>query len=146
MLGLAHDNLTEKETLVVRTGATLAPRGCLLLVRRVEELGWPAAEVAEAAGLSRATGCKRLRRFRTEGQPGLAGDRSSGRSDRPEHCPPSRLRGSSSCVVDSSADRIGWPRCRDTRGGPSMPCCGVMGAPGCVTFDRVTGRPLRYVR
>jgi len=56
---------------MVHPRATLTPRGRLLLVRRVEELSWPAAQVAEAAGVSRATVYKWLRRFRTEGQPGL---------------------------------------------------------------------------
>src|SRR2546427_11702849 len=67
---------------MVHPKATLTPRGRLLLVRRVEELNWPAAQVAEAAGVSRATVYKWLRRFRSEGQPGLQ-DRSS----RPKRSP-----------------------------------------------------------
>mgnify|MGYP001949237887 CR=1 FL=1 len=51
-----------------------------MLVHRVEELGWPAARAAEAMGVSRATVYKWVRRFREEGEAGLA-DRSS----RPHH-------------------------------------------------------------
>jgi hypothetical protein len=43
MLGSGHHYLTEEETLMVHPRATLTPRGRLLLVRRVDELGWPAA-------------------------------------------------------------------------------------------------------
>ncbi|WP_114591254.1 leucine zipper domain-containing protein [Euzebya pacifica] len=60
--------------------ARLTIEGRRLLVHRVEELGWPAARAAEAMGVSRATAYKWLRRFREEGDAGLA-DRSS----RPHH-------------------------------------------------------------
>lgn len=52
------------------------------LVRRVEELGWPPATVAEQLGVSRATVYKWLRRWREEGIEGLQ-DRSS----RPRRSP-----------------------------------------------------------
>jgi transposase-like protein len=52
------------------------------MVRRVEELGWSPAAVAEQFGVSRATVHKWLRRWREEGEPGLA-DRSS----RPRRSP-----------------------------------------------------------
>src|SRR3989441_4609802 len=67
---------------MVHPRATLTPRGRLLLVRRVEELSWPAAQVAEAAGVSRATVYKWLWRYRTEGQPGL-----QDRTCRPKRSP-----------------------------------------------------------
>lgn len=50
--------------------------GRALLVSRVEELGWSVPLAAEAAGVSRATVYKWLRRYRQEGVPGLR-DRSS---------------------------------------------------------------------
>jgi DNA-directed RNA polymerase specialized sigma24 family protein len=55
--------------------AALTPVGRRLLVDRVVRDGWPAATVAEAMGVSRATVHKWVRRFREEGPEGL-GDRS----------------------------------------------------------------------
>jgi transposase InsO family protein len=62
--------------------ARLTELGRLLLVQRVTELGWPAAQAAESLGVSRATAYKWLGRYRAEGRPGHA-DRSS----RPHRCP-----------------------------------------------------------
>jgi transposase InsO family protein len=56
--------------------------GRQLLVTRVLGQGWPAAHVAEQLGISRATAYKWVRRFRAEGEAGLA-DRSS----RPHRSP-----------------------------------------------------------
>jgi transposase InsO family protein len=55
--------------------ARLTPKGRQLLVNRVRD-GWTITRAADAAGVSRQTGSKWLRRFRREGPPGLA-DRSS---------------------------------------------------------------------
>ena len=62
--------------------ARLTPLGRRLLVDRVLELGWTPAAAADAAGVSRATCYKWVRRFREEGDAGLV-DRSS----RPAVCP-----------------------------------------------------------
>lgn len=62
--------------------AKLTPFGRLLLVQRVEVLGWTAAQAAEALGVSRATTYKWLHRYGEEGEAGLE-DRSS----RPVNCP-----------------------------------------------------------
>src|SRR5712691_10068468 len=62
--------------------ARLTPFGRLLIVQRVDELGWTVAEAASAAGVSRSTAHKWVRRYREEGEAGLV-DRSS----RPRHCP-----------------------------------------------------------
>ena len=62
--------------------ARLTPFGRLLIVQRVDELGWTVAETATAAGVSRATAHKWVRRYQQEGQAGLQ-DRSS----RPHRCP-----------------------------------------------------------
>src|SRR5580698_1731761 len=56
--------------------AKLTPSGRLLLVRRVQEDGWPPAHAAAMAGVSRQTVHKWLRRYRDEGVAGLQ-DRSS---------------------------------------------------------------------
>jgi transposase InsO family protein len=69
--------------------AKTTPAGRQLLVRRVREQGWTVQAAAEAAGMSRRTAHKWLRRFDKEGQEGLE-DRSS----RPRHMPfrtPQRL-------------------------------------------------------
>ncbi len=62
--------------------ARLTEFGRLLLVQRITELGWPAAQAAESLGVSRATAYKWLGRYRQHGQAGLA-DWSS----RPHRCP-----------------------------------------------------------
>ena len=56
--------------------ARLTPHGRLLLCRRVEGEGWRVREAASAAGVSRQTASKWLRRWRGEGRGGLL-DRSS---------------------------------------------------------------------
>jgi transposase InsO family protein len=62
--------------------ARLTEFGRLLLVQRITELGWPAAQAAESLGVSRATAYKWLARYRAEGPVGLT-DRPS----RPHRCP-----------------------------------------------------------
>ena len=62
--------------------ARLTPLGRRLLVDRVLEMGWSPAAAAEAAGVSRATCYKWVKRYLSEGEPGLV-DRSS----RPRTCP-----------------------------------------------------------
>ena len=50
--------------------ARLTEFGRLLLVQRITELGWPAAQAAESLGVSRATAYKWLGRYRAHGQAG----------------------------------------------------------------------------
>jgi transposase len=68
--------------------AKLTLEGRKLLVHRVRELGWPAARAAEAQGCARETAYRWLRRFDTEGEPGLA-DRSSRPHTNRLECRPS---------------------------------------------------------
>lgn len=71
--------------------AKTCPASRALLVRRVLEEGWTADRGADAAGVSRRTARKWIRRFRLEGESGLQ-DRSS----RPLSVPrrtPERVRG-----------------------------------------------------
>jgi transposase InsO family protein len=56
--------------------ARLSPKGRLLLCRRVLEERWSLATAAEAAGVSERTAGKWVRRYCSEGEPGLL-DRSS---------------------------------------------------------------------
>jgi transposase InsO family protein len=67
---------------MAHANARLTEFGRLLLVQRITELDWPAAQAAESLGVSRATAYKWLGRYRAEGRAGLA-DRPS----RPRHCP-----------------------------------------------------------
>lgn len=70
--------------------ARLTPKGRALLVERVLEEGWSVQEASLAAGVSRRTTYKWIRRFESEGQAGLI-DRSS----RPHSSPmatPARKR------------------------------------------------------
>ena len=48
--------------------ARLTPFGRRLLVDRILELGWPAAQAAESVGVSRQTAYRWMRRFREEGK------------------------------------------------------------------------------
>jgi transposase InsO family protein len=66
---------------MAHANARLTQFGRLLLVQRITELGWPAAQAAESLGVSRATAYKWLGRYRAHGQAGLA-DRPS----RPHRC------------------------------------------------------------
>ena len=62
--------------------ARLTVHGRLLLVQRVRQQGMPIAHVAKAMGVSRQCASRWVKRFDTEGEPGLI-DRSS----RPHHSP-----------------------------------------------------------
>ena len=68
----------------------LTPIGRLLLVERVMMQGWGAAHAADAAGVSRATCYKWVRRF----EEGLAGleDRSSAPCRRPHGLPRPKVK------------------------------------------------------
>jgi transposase len=67
---------------MAHANARLTEFGRLLLVQRITELGWPAAQAAESLGVSRATAYKWLARYRQHGQAGLADG-----SSRPHRCP-----------------------------------------------------------
>ena len=62
--------------------AKLTPSSRTLLVERVNELGWPVARAAQAAGVSRQTAYKWLNRFKEAGESGL-----QDRSCRPHRIP-----------------------------------------------------------
>ncbi len=66
--------------------ARFTPAGRALLVRRVTQDGWTAAEAAEAAGVSPRTAYKWLGRFEDEGPTGLL-DRSSRPQSSPRQVP-----------------------------------------------------------
>ena len=114
-----------------------------LIVDRVAG-GWPAAEVADQLGISRATAHKWLRRFRQEGAAGLL-DRSS----RPRHSP---RRLSASAEAEILAARTTWrygpDRLGPLLGRPASTVHRVLERRGVSRMrdaDRVTLAPLRYV-
>jgi transposase InsO family protein len=117
----------------------------LLICERVLELGWTVAETAKAAGVSRATAHKWVRRYREEGLLGLE-DRSS-RARRCPHALPAR-----------QVQRILRAR-RRLKQGPHQ-LAPVVGSPRSTIYgvlrrhqmsrlshcDRPTGTPIRYER
>ena len=114
-----------------------------LLVARIQA-GWPTAHVAEQLGISRATAYKWVRRYRTEGEPGLL-DRSS----RP-HRSPRRL--SEAAEAELLAARATWRYGPDRLGPllarPPSTVHRVLARRGFSRLrdaDRVTGAPVRYV-
>ena len=125
--------------------ARLTPLGRRLLVDRVIVMGWSASEAAKAAGVSRATCYKWLRRFREEGECGLA-DRSS------------RPRSSPHALGNRAERQILRARTRLKRGPHHL--AAVLGRPRSTVYgvlrrhgrcrldhtDRPTGVPIRYER
>jgi transposase InsO family protein len=125
--------------------AKLTPFGRLLIVQRVEELGWTVAATADAAGVSRATAHKWVRRYRAEGEAGLV-DRPCAPRHRP-HALPSR-----------TVHRVLKARKRLKRGPHHL--AAVLGMPRSTVYgvlrrsgmsrldhtDRPSGAPIRYER
>lgn len=123
--------------------AKLTPIGRRLLVDRVLVLGWSASEAAKAAGVSRATCYKWVRRFKAEGEDGLM-DRSS----RPRVCPG---------ALGPRAERQILRARRRLKRGPHH-LAAVLGRPRSTVYrvlrrhgrnrldhtDRPTGVPIRY--
>ena len=66
----------------IHSGARSCRASRMLLVERITEQGWSVDEAATAAGLSRRSAFKWLRRYREEGEAGL-----DDRSSRPRHMP-----------------------------------------------------------
>jgi len=126
---------------VAHRTARLNEYGRLLLVTRVED-GWSVSTAAEAQGVSRATGHKWVRRYRTEGLPGLA-DRSS----RP-HPSPNRTAASEVGRILAARTELRWgpDRLGPLLGCPASTVAAVLrraGAPRLADIDRPTGIPVR---
>ena len=125
--------------------ARLTVHGRRLIVDRVLEDGWSVVASAEAAGVSRATVYKWLRRFREEGPAGLA-DRSS----RP-HRSPQRLdeRTEQRILLARRRRRWGPHQLSYYLGVPRSTAYKVLVRNGCSRlsdFDRPTRQPIRYVK
>lgn len=125
--------------------AKLTPTGRQLLVNRVLREGWPPAQAAAMAGVSRATVYKWLQRYRQEGAVGLQ-DRSSRPHTNPRALAAHRVR------------RIVRARLRLKRGPHRLArplrlarstIYAVLRRSGLNrlrTLDRTTAHPIRYTR
>lgn len=123
----------------------LTPFGRLLVVQRVNELGWTPAGAAEAVGISRATAYKWLRRYRELGEPGLL-DRSS----RPGRCPHALVARRVEQILQARQRWHQGPHRLGSRLGMARSTVyGVLrrhGLSRLANADRPTGVPIRYVR
>ncbi len=125
--------------------AKLTVEGRRLLVRRVLEEGWTPATVAEAQGCSRATVHKWLKRFCTQGEPGLH-DRSSRPHTSPRRLCPERER----AILERRAATLEGPhRIAWALGVPRSTVHRVLarnGVPRLSDLDRATRTVVRYER
>ena len=125
--------------------AKLTPFGRLLICERVLELGWTVAETAKAAGVSRATCYKWLRRFREEGPAGL-----EERSSRPRRCPHGLApRAQREILRARRRSKRGPHWLAAELGRPRSTIYGVLrryGVSRLSHVDRPTGIPVRYER
>lgn len=123
--------------------AKLTPQGRLLLVERVVVLGWMPAQAAEAAGVSRATVYKWLRRYRDEGEAGLE-DRPSTAHRCPHALPPSRVR---KVLAARRRLKVGPHRLGPELGMARSTVYGILRRHGTSRLhhtDRPTATPIRY--
>ena len=119
--------------------------GRQLLVDRVETDGWTIARAAEAAGVSRQTATKWVRRYREAGPEGLE-DRSS----RPARSPRALAGGTVEAILAARHELgVGPHRLAPLVGVPRSTIGDVLRRHGLSRLrdrDRPTGIPIRYVR
>lgn len=113
-----------------------------VLVTRVTVEGWPAAEVARQLQVSRSTAYKWIRRYRAEGEAGLA-DRSSAPRRRPRALSAEAI----AVILDARRyRRYGPHRLAPITGHPRSTIYGVLcrhRVNRLDGLDRLTGRPVR---
>jgi len=118
--------------------------GRQLLVSRVVVEGWSMAKAAEAQGVSRTTAHKWVRRFRSEGWPGLE-DRSSRPRRSPRQTPPELV----GAILAARVERRWGPhRLGPLLGQPRSTVYAVLARAGYSRLrdaDRLSGVPVRYV-
>jgi len=128
---------------VAHRRAKLTPFGRLLIAQRVHELGWSVAETAKAAGVSRATAHKWVRRYRAEGLGGLE-DRTSAPRRCPHALPPREV----DRILKARATRKQGPhQLAAALGRPRSTIYGVLRRYGLSRLDhtdRPTGASIRY--
>ena len=144
--------------------ARLTPFGRKLLVDRILVNRWPVAHAAEAAGVSRQTASRWLKRWREEGEPGLQ-DRSSRPHNSPNRVPTEteerivsdRIREKEGTPFDGMAagctarflprtptgpDTLGGWRCGESNPGPPSSSCRILRAQPPVGCRPVRSRQL----
>jgi transposase InsO family protein len=140
--GVQHPNL--EEALVAHRTARLNVFGRQLLVTRIVVEGWPPAKAAEAQGVSRTTAYKWIRRYRSEGWPGLE-DRSSRPHRSPRSTPPRTVQ----AILTARVERRWGPhRLGPLLGQPRSTVYAVLARAGYSRLrdaDRLSGVPVRYV-
>lgn len=125
--------------------AKLTVFGRRLLVDRVDTDGWTIARAAEAAGVSRQTATKWVRRWRTDREPGLE-DRSSRPHRSPRALPQPTIE---AILVARHELGVGPHRLSPVVGVPRSTIGDVLERHGLSRLadrDRPTGIPIRYVR
>src|SRR3972149_325033 len=125
--------------------AKLTPFGRLLLVQRVEEMGWTVARAAEAVGVSRPTAGKWLQRARGGGLASLE-DRPPRPLRSPHALPTEEVQG---ILQARHRLRVGPHRLAPALGRPRSTIYGVLRRHGLSRlrdWDRPTAVPVRYVR
>lgn len=125
--------------------ARLTVFGRQLLVDRVEVDGWTMAKAAEAAGVSRQTATKWVRRYRELGTAGLE-DRSSRPRRSPRALPEAQV---AAILVARHELGVGPHRLASVVGSPRSTIGDVLRRHGLSRLadrDRPTGIPIRYVR
>jgi len=130
---------------VAHARAKLTPLGRALLVERVVVMGWAPARAAEAAGVSRPTVYKWVRRYQEEGVEGLL-DRSSA----PHRHPHALSKKEVGRILRARRD-LGWGphRLGPWLGLPRSTVYGVLRrhrVPRLGEIDRPTKIPIRYER
>ena len=124
--------------------ARLNAFGRRLLVTRIELDGWATAKAAEAQGVSRTTAHKWIRRYRSEGWPGLE-DRSS----RPHRSPRQTPAHGVQAILAARVERRWGPhRLGPLLGRPRSTVYAVLARTGFSRLrdaDRLSGVPVRYV-
>jgi transposase InsO family protein len=130
---------------VVHRRAKLTPAGRQLLVERVLTGGWTVATACDAAGVSRATGHKWVKRYLDEGSDGML-DRSS----RPHRTPKALRADRVRKVLNARRRHKEGPHQLAARLGlPRSTVYAVLrrhGMSRLSDLDRPTAKPIRYVR
>ncbi len=125
--------------------AKLTPLGRLLLVTRMDVLGWSMARAAEASGVSRATAGKWRRRYQEKGEAGLEDAPS-----RPRRCPHRLPQATVDAILEARQRlKLGPHRLAPIVGVGRSTVYGVLRRRGFSRLrdcDRPSGIPVRYVR